>query len=105
MLVYSNREIIGILPALPEKWATGSIDGVLCRSGAEVSIDWDMAEKRVDVELIARRSGEFALRFPGDILKITSPTGHVTASSALGANCCRIDLDQGESATLRVTLM
>jgi alpha-L-fucosidase 2 len=104
MLVYSNREIIGILPALPEKWATGSIEGVLCRSGAEVSIDWDMSEKRVDVELIARRSGEFTLRFPCDILKAASPTGQAMTVSALGANCCCIELNQGESATLRVRL-
>ncbi len=104
MLVYSNREIIGILPALPAKWPTGSVRGVLCRSGAEVAIEWNMPERRVEVELTAKHSREFTLRLPSEILDATCPAGPAPAASPLGANCRRVTLNEGESAKLCVTL-
>ena len=41
MIVHDRRGIIRLLPALPKKWATGSIYGICARGGFEVSVDWE----------------------------------------------------------------
>ena len=104
MLVYSNRTVIGILPALPDKWRAGSIAGVLTRPGAEVSVRWDLAERRVEVGLSAKRSRTFTLRLPGEIGEAACATADVAVGGDAGANGCRVELKQGESATVSIVL-
>lgn len=41
MLVYSNKEIIKLLPALPDQWPEGEIRGARCRGNFEVDIAWE----------------------------------------------------------------
>ena len=40
-LMYSDANLIELLPATPAEFATGSVDGLLARGGFEVSIDWE----------------------------------------------------------------
>lgn len=48
MLVGSDIGKIKLLPALPEQWPTGSIEGVLCRGAIEVQrLEWNPEEAKV----------------------------------------------------------
>lgn len=40
MLLYSNTGVIEALPALPDEWSEGSIEGLRARTNAEVDIKW-----------------------------------------------------------------
>lgn len=41
MLLYSNDGVIEALPALPEEWNEGKIEGLRARTTAEVDIEWN----------------------------------------------------------------
>lgn len=48
-LVFSNTGEIELLPALPEQWKTGSMDGLMARTRAQVEkLCWDQEEGTVD---------------------------------------------------------
>lgn len=51
MLLFSVPGKISVLPALPEKWTSGSVKGLVARGGIHVSIEWN--EKKVSVELLS----------------------------------------------------
>ncbi len=51
-LAFSNTGEIQILPALPEQWITGSIDGMMARTRAEIEkLSWDLEKGIADVQI------------------------------------------------------
>ncbi len=102
MLVYSNREVIGILPALPAKWTKGSVAGVLTRSGAEVDVAWNMAESSVELAFRARRSGRFTLRFPAAVTECVSDLA--VERSELGDHCREVTFEAGREYRMQAVL-
>ena len=63
LLLQSHDSEIALLPALPEAWPTGSVQGLRARGGLEVDITW--SESRLgSAQLSALQSGEHSLRIP-----------------------------------------
>ncbi|MDG0813949.1 glycoside hydrolase family 95-like protein [Cohnella rhizosphaerae] len=63
-LVFSTPDTVKLLPALPERWASGRIGRVGCRNGASVTLAWDQAQRTLDVELATTVEGAFSLMLP-----------------------------------------
>lgn len=40
-VLFSNNELIRLLPALPKRWKTGHLSGIRSRGGFEVSLNWE----------------------------------------------------------------
>jgi alpha-L-fucosidase 2 len=81
MLVASEPGTIQLLPALPNAWPSGQIEGVLCRGAIQVdSLRWD--GKKVEVTLTSSRSQTVVLELPAEIVQmsITSGTAQVDAA-------------------------
>ena len=65
MLLFSIPGRISILPALPEKWSSGSVSGLAARGGVTVSISWNAAETTVHVVLCSpQKDQSVELDFP-----------------------------------------
>ena len=63
MLVQSHDNAIDLLPALPDKWAAGSIKGINTRENATVDITWEN-NKPLEAKIHARANGDMNIRSP-----------------------------------------
>lgn len=105
MLVFSAPGIIKLLPALPNGWAKGKINGVLCRGGIEVDIRWDMEEGQMDVDLISLVDQCITVKFPVAPRNIVCRIEDAEISSSdFGENYRNISLRANKKIQLMVTL-
>ncbi len=75
-LVDSQPGWIELLPALPEQWRQGSIEGISCRGQIVIrSLRW--SPKEVDLTLVSARDQVIELRHPKGIRSIHSVDGKV----------------------------
>ncbi len=58
MLMHSRQGIISLLPALPGKWRSGSVVGLVARGGVRVSMEWDLEAGELQVELCSMRNAQ-----------------------------------------------
>lgn len=61
MLIQSHEGFIELLPALPDAWETGSLDGLVARGNFEISLKWE-GGKISFVKIISRSGGSCALK-------------------------------------------
>lgn len=53
MLLFSEHGHVTLLPALPSRWANGSVRGLLARNGVEISIQWSDGGRNVTASVIS----------------------------------------------------
>ena len=74
MLVGSEPGHIRLLPALPEQWPTGSIEGVLARGAIEIErLEW--TPEKVEVALRSKEKQTITLELDGTLHTISLPAG------------------------------
>ena len=73
LLLQSHDGVIQLLPALPEKWRSGSIQGILARGGVTVNLEWQ--DGCLDkAEFIAKNTGVYCVIYKDNRYKL-----HLTA--------------------------
>jgi alpha-L-fucosidase 2 len=103
MLVFSAPGMIKLLPALPDKWARGCIEGVLCRGGIEVSIDWDMTIKKLKVTFISRIEQKITVKFPYEPEKLSFDSEQIEVeNSSFGSKYRKIRLPVGKKVDISI---
>jgi hypothetical protein len=79
MLVASDLGKINLLPALPDAWPEGTIEGVLCRGQIEIKrLQWE--ENRILVNLESGIKQEVELGLPSAIRSVSIKKGRVEVS-------------------------
>ena len=101
MLVASDPGKLQLLPALPEAWPTGEIDGVLCRGAIEIhSLKWD--KERILVNLTSAKAQQIVLEAPSDIAKLTVKSGDARVTQSKQANQRQLALPAGKEVSLEI---
>jgi alpha-L-fucosidase 2 len=82
MLVQSDKDVIYLLPALPDAWKYGKVTGLRARGGFEVSMAWN--DGKLTSAIIRSDRGEpCRVRYKGTVSDLKLGTGE---SSMLDGN-------------------
>lgn len=102
MLVASEPGRIDLLPALPDAWPEGAIEGVLCRGQVEVQrLEW--RPRALELTLVSPRAQQLVLRAPSAI-KGASIRGGKATLRADGKDRRILSLSPGQAVTLALEL-
>ncbi|VGO13832.1 hypothetical protein PDESU_02389 [Pontiella desulfatans] len=104
MLCGSTADMLRLLPALPASWPAGEFHGLLTRTGASASAQWDMAKKEVELTLLAKRNATFSLKLPGEILRLECSRPQAVGASKYGEQYREISLKKGDDLKLKIKL-
>ena len=64
MLLFSKPGMIKLLPALPDKWKSGSVAHFRCRGGVDVSMEWDLEARTFSARLISTQDQTVTVKLP-----------------------------------------
>ena len=63
MILYASKDLLKILPALPKRMNAGKVQHFGYPDG-EISIDWNLSEYRLDIEMQAARAHTIRIVLP-----------------------------------------
>ncbi|MFY9154442.1 MAG: glycoside hydrolase family 95 protein [Prolixibacteraceae bacterium] len=75
MLLQSYADIIQILPALPDDWPDGHINGLCARGGFVVDIDWKIM-KPVNIKIFSKNGGICRVKYGNAIKEVQTEKGN-----------------------------
>ena len=102
MLVYSEQDMIKLLPALPKAWSRGKLEGALLRGNIQLqNLEW--ADKRIKVTLKSGVRRTLNLVFPADVesMKIN---GFTVSNNRIKDRKFLLNLSQTRDVNLEITL-
>lgn len=98
MLAESDVGRLQLLPALPDEWATGSVNGILCRGQVEIKrMQW--TPQGVEVTLLSGKTQELRVEVPCDIVTVDAPVPSPVDASK---RCFKLTLLAEKSVTLKI---
>ncbi|MGD8727433.1 MAG: glycoside hydrolase N-terminal domain-containing protein [Gemmatimonadales bacterium] len=101
MLVGSQHGEIRLLPAVPEAWPRGSIEGVLARGQIEIEeLRWQPGV--ISVTLVSQIDQRVTLQAPSAIESVSSSSAHTEHTDR--EDSIRVMLSADQPVTLRLTL-
>ncbi len=74
MLLQSHGAGVSLLPALPDAWQDGRIEGLRARGGYEVDIEW-RDHKLVEAAITSPAEMEFQVEYEGSVVSLQSEAG------------------------------
>ncbi len=74
MIVQSHQGFIDLLPALPNEWDSGQVNGLCARGGFEVNVKWKEG-KLLYAEIMSKNGGKVTVKYCGKERKIATVKG------------------------------
>lgn len=106
MLMQSNKGYINILPALPDTWADGSVDGIVARGNFELKIEWEQG-KAAAVTILSNNGGTCSVMCKGikggDVKVIDSDNREIAVILDADNTKDRISFETEQGNTYRIT--
>lgn len=104
MLVQSNMGYINLLPALPDTWSDGSVEGLVARGNFELSYDWTDG-KLNQAKILSNKGGECQVQYSGIAnATVTDSDGKVVEATKVDGKTNRISFntEEGKTYTIKV---
>jgi hypothetical protein len=103
MLVASEPGVVRLLPACPEAWPAGTIEGVLCRGQIEIKLlTWN--GKTIQVTLKSAKAQDISLYTPAEITAIAVKKGAVSIRTLNDPRGRRLSLPAGQDVEVELQL-
>jgi hypothetical protein len=103
MLVASEPGRIQLLPALPDAWPSGTIEGVLCRGQVEIEkLQWRTGG--ISLTLVSAEEQEIVLQAPSEIEDLTVKKGEAAVRETDRGDSRSLSLPAGQGVVLELTL-
>ena len=101
MLLQSNMGYINLLPALPNVWEDGSVDGLVARGNFEVSMDWaDGAVTRADI--LSKNGGTATVQMDkASLATVVDEEGNVVEVKSLSKDKISFGTKTGKTYTIK----
>ncbi len=99
MLLYAQRGVIHVFPAIPESWPGASFERMRAPGGLVVS-GWYESADAWTVEIAATRAASVAVRLPGSSFTARDAGGSEVALSEAAGGASRFELDAGASVAI-----
>ena len=93
MLIQSQDGYIQLLPALPDRWASGSFKGLRVRGGAEVDASWKNS-RLLSATLRTETGGTFRVKVPDHVTAVKRNGKRITVENGYIA----LELKKGQEA-------
>jgi alpha-L-fucosidase 2 len=74
MLLQSHNGVIRLLPALPEAWNEGTVNGLKARGGFECDIEWE-AGKLTKAVIRSQKGGKVQVQYGSDVFPVELSAG------------------------------
>ena len=104
MLVQSNMGYINLLPALPDAWSDGSVEGLVARGNFELSYDW--ADGKLNqAQIVSNKGGECQVQYSGIAnATVTDSDGKVVETTKVSGKTNRVSFntEEGKTYTIKV---
>ena len=104
MLLQSNMGYINLLPALPDAWSDGSVEGLVARGNFELSYDWTDG-KLNQAQIVSNKGGECQVQYSGIAnATVTDSDGNVVETTKVSGKTNRVSFntEEGKTYTIKV---
>ncbi|MDP6491659.1 MAG: hypothetical protein QGG69_07830 [Kiritimatiellia bacterium] len=95
--------LIKLLPARPEKWASGKVAGICCRGGVTVDMAWDFQAGTLSEALTSQADQGILLQLPTGVDKARFEPGAAEPQAVVEGGY-QVSLGAGEALQLTTTL-
>ena len=101
MLLQSNQGYINLLPALPDTWAKGSVNGLVARGNFGINMDWEDGYLK-KAEILSNNGGTATVQFKGAALAtVVDSKGNILEATAISNDRISFDTNSGETYTIK----
>lgn len=100
MLMQSNMGYINILPALPDAWSDGSVNGIVARGNFELGIEWQNG-RASSVRILSKSGGKCTVQYTGISSAVVKDSrGNAVAAEKLSRDRVSFETAEGETYTI-----
>ena len=104
-LIHAWGGTVDLLPAVPDAWPVGSIQGIRARGQRHIEkLDWSIPTGKVELTLNSGVSQTLMIRLPGkwNIMEATVAGNAQVTKSPRSGNCCELSVNGDKGITLKL---